>query len=78
MKSIDVKSLLIGFLLCTIGFLTIGATGSRGIPGGIGKYQIAMATGQYVYETIINTETGSVVKRRKLTEFEYKDRRGQN
>lgn len=26
MKTIDVKSMLIGFLLCAVGFLTIGAT----------------------------------------------------
>ena len=33
MKTIDVKSMLIGFLLCAVGFLTIGATGRSGDAG---------------------------------------------
>ena len=42
MKTIDVKSMLIGFLLCAVGFLTIGAgtmESAGAYEGTIGQYQ---------------------------------------
>jgi len=37
MKTIDAKSMLIGFLLCAVGFLTIGSTDS-GLGEGIAHF----------------------------------------
>ena len=74
MKTIDVKSMLIGFLLCAVGFLTIGATDNNGY----GKYQVSTATfasdisQRNIYVTVIDTQTGRVHSRKKYKESTYK------
>jgi|21_taG_2_1085346.scaffolds.fasta_scaffold03885_5 hypothetical protein len=61
MKSIDVKSLLIGFLLCATFFLSVGAVSGN---DGIGRYQLCLqANGSYKNEAILDTRTGRVVSR---------------
>jgi hypothetical protein len=79
MKSIDVKSLLIGFLLCAVGFFTIGATDNNGY----GKYQVSTATfpneapvdhsgnDKNIYVTIIDTKDGSIHSLRKWSIINY-------
>ena len=68
MKSIDVKSLLIGFLLCATFFLSVGAKPSYDIDsswhpavasdGPVGTYQITSNTRDGAY--LINTRNGAL------------------
>ena len=55
MKTIDVKSMLIGFLLCAVGFLTIGATNSN---NEYGRYQVTGYGDDAGDIYLINTKTG--------------------
>ena len=48
MKSIDVKSLLIGFLLCATFFLSVGA---KPASDGVGTYQLAGDDGGRLLDT---------------------------
>ena len=60
MKSIDVKSLLIGFLLCATFFLSVGA---RPASDGVGTFQMSSAyhvKKGWVVKGMINTKTGEL------------------
>jgi len=69
-KTIDIKSLLIGFLLATSVMLFMGHASSNLLE--TGRYQVsAAAVGEKIYEvivfeTIIDTKTGSIVGRDML------------
>ena len=72
-KIIDIKSLLIGFLLATSVMLFMGHASSNLLE--TGRYQVSVATDKYlIFETIIDTKTGSIVSRTKVkfTEFSKK------
>ena len=56
MKTIDVKSMLIGFLLCAVGFLTIGATK---IDSQIGRYE---GYGDKGINYLVDTTTGETFR----------------
>ena len=72
-KTINIKSLLIGFLLATSVMLFMGATSNNQI----GKYQVSTCyrdAGNWVFETIINTETGEIISRERKGGFKlYKN-----
>ena len=65
-KKIDIKSLLIGFLLAISVMLFMGHTASNLLE--TGRYQVSTTGGPEspIYETIIDTKTGSIVSRIKL------------
>ena len=68
-KKMDIKSLLIGFLLATSVMLFMGHTASNLLE--TGRYQVSTchnSNSKYdtIYETIIDTKTGSIVSRIKL------------
>tara|TARA_Y100001970_G_C13608092_1_gene543505 strand:- start:46 stop:285 length:240 start_codon:yes stop_codon:yes gene_type:complete len=69
-KKMDIKSLLIGFLLATSVILFMGHTASNLLE--MGRYQVSTTAvgtskfGQTIFETIIDTKTGSIVSRIKL------------
>ena len=84
MKHIDFRSMLIGFLLCAVGMLTI-STGKHGVPNfpidvnyivnQVGKYQISTAgnsTSSIIYQTIFDTESGKVIGRDKVKPNTFK------
>ena len=67
-KTIDIKSLLIGFLLATSVMLFMGHASSNLLE--TGRYQVSIAAGVIgkknsgrVFETIVDTKTGSIVSR---------------
>ena len=70
-KTIDIRSLLIGFLLATSVMLFMGATKEEPMEMFVtssnnGKYQVSTTyrdAGNWVFETIINTETGEIISR---------------
>ena len=63
MNTLDVKSMLVGFLLCTVGFLTIGATNTDMN----GRFQLSTCTNNtYVEETIMDTMTGEIISRESM------------
>ena len=70
-KIIDIKSLLIGFLLATSVMLFMGATSNNQI----GKYQLSTchSSSRTIYETIIDTETGEIISRKLKTTINYID-----
>ena len=66
MKSIDIKSMLIGILSCTCIFLIMGQTKSSGIlDNQAGRYQ-AIAGDKFEYFYLLDTGTGAV-----YTQIEY-------
>ena len=62
-KSINFKSMLVGILTCACIFLIMGQTSDNQI----GRYQLATSfsegNGGWIYETILDTQTGEVAKR---------------
>lgn len=74
-KIIDIKSLLIGFLLATSVILFMGHASSNLLE--TGRYQVSTtslsATSNiYIYETIIDTKTGSIISRTRASKFSKK------
>ena len=77
-KIIDIKSLLIGFLLATSVMLFMGHASSNLLE--TGRYQLS--TFEYtdkpenasIFETIIDTKTGSIVSRIKIWQAEFSDK----
>jgi hypothetical protein len=69
-KIIDIKSLLIGFLLATSVMLFMGHASSDLLE--TGRYQVSTTMGSAtqvsppIYETIIDTKTGSIVSRTQI------------
>ena len=69
-KIINIKSLLIGFLLATSVMLFMGHASSNLLE--TGRYQLSTTMGSAtymhppIYETIIDTKTGQVVSRTKI------------
>ena len=57
MKTFDLKSFIIGILICTVIFLSIGANNTKEENG---RYQIAQAN-SYNKAMILDTKTGTVV-----------------
>ena len=68
----DIKSFLIGFLMCACMFLFMGNTSSN---SGNGKYQLSTTMKEKhweIFETIINTQTGKVISRNGVDQGDYK------
>ena len=64
-KIINIKSLLIGFLLATSVMLFMGHASSDLLE--TGRYQLSMVgDGSHKFETIIDTKTGSIVSRKRV------------
>ena len=74
MKTKDnlLKGIIIGVCVVVIPLLTMGLSHNSN-EGEVGTYQISTTTGQsfIVYETIINTKTGEVVKRGRYSGKSY-------
>ena len=72
-KKMDIKSLLIGFLLATSVMLFVGAVSSNLLE--TGRYQVSVtSTDTMVYnifETIIDTKTGSIVSRKRVDKSSF-------
>ena len=72
-KKMDIKSLLIGFLLATSVMLFMGHTASNLLE--TGRYQVSTLISEIptveIYETIIDTKTGSIVSRTKVLRSSY-------
>ena len=65
----DIKTLMIGFLLATCMFLLIGADSND---SQIGRYQASTAEfDDYICTTIIDTQTGEIVRLKKIRGWSY-------
>ena len=77
MKTKDnlLKGIIIGVCVVVIPLLTMGLSHNSN-EGEVGTYQISTTMGQSfdVYETIINTMTGEVVKRKRYSKKYYPER----
>ncbi len=68
----DIKTYIIGFLSATCLFLFIGATDSKE-ENSLGKYQLSTCTfSDYIFQTIIDTETGEVISQKSLKRVQSK------
>ena len=67
----DIKTFLIGFLTCACLFLIMGQTSDNQF----GRYQLATSlsegNGGWIHETILDTQTGEVVKRDSYHQLAY-------
>ena len=79
-KTIDIKSLLIGFLLATSVMLSMGAITSKSPNNNteIGRYQLCTTSNssdemheKKIFETIIDTKTGKIISREKHSMSRY-------
>ena len=68
----DIKSILIGVFATTCLFLFMGQTSNE---REVGRYQISTTYGDYgtsIYETIIDTKTGNIISRERLSPKGYR------
>ena len=66
----DIKSYIIGFLSATCLFLFMGQTVME--ESEVGNYQVSTTyrtEGNWVFETIIDTETGNIISRERKNAF---------